>query len=346
MSGGVAFDDQAMIKYIGSKRMLLPVLCEIVEQRKAHSFVDLFSGTSRVGHAMKARGLQVHANDHNAYAAALARCYVQSDRERVEADAGSLIREFNALPGVPGYFTQTFCEQSRFFQPFNGARIDAIRDAIAAKGLEPELESVLLVALMEAADRVDSTIGIQMAYLKQWAPRSARPLELRLPAILPAIPSGAPSSAHHMDALEAVDVLEGDVFYLDPPYNGHRYLNNYHIWESLVLWDRPEVYGVARKRVDCRARRSPFNFRQSAHTAMQTLIQKISARWLIVSFNNESFFSREEMEEMLAMRGPVEVREQDFRRYIGASIGIHGPTGEKVGTISHLRNKEYIYIVG
>lgn len=334
-----------MIKYIGSKRTLLPALCEIVEQRKARSFVDLFSGTSRVGHAMKARGLQVQANDHNAYAAALARCYVQSDRERVAADAEALIRELNALPGAPGYFTQTFCEQSRFFQPFNGARVDAIRDAIAAKGLEPELESVLLVALMEAADRVDSTTGIQMAYLKQWAPRSARPLELRLPAILPAVPSGA-CSAHRLDALEAAEVLEGDIFYLDPPYNGHRYLNNYHIWESLVLWDRPEVYGVARKRVDCRARRSPFNSRQSARIAMQTLIRQIRAQWLIVSFNNESFFSRAEMEEMLATRGPVEVLEHDFRRYVGATIGIHGPTGAKVGTISHLRNKEYIYIVG
>ena len=31
---------------------------------------------------------------------------------------------------------------------------------------------MLIVSLMEAADRVDSTTGVQMAFLKQWAARS------------------------------------------------------------------------------------------------------------------------------------------------------------------------------
>jgi len=42
-----------------------------------------------------------------------------------------------------------------------------------------------LTSLIEAADRVDSTTGVQMAYVKQWAPRSAKPLELRVPELLP-----------------------------------------------------------------------------------------------------------------------------------------------------------------
>ena len=84
-----------------------------------------------------------------------------------------IIHELNALPGQAGYFTETFCERSRFFQPKNGARIDAIREFIESKDFEPELKAVLLVSLMEAADRVDSTTtGVQMAYLKKWAARS------------------------------------------------------------------------------------------------------------------------------------------------------------------------------
>ena len=38
---------------------------------------------------------------------------------------------------------------------------------------------------MLAADRVDSTTGLQMAYLKQWAPRAHQDLELRRPDLLP-----------------------------------------------------------------------------------------------------------------------------------------------------------------
>lgn len=248
-----------MIKYIGSKRTLIPVILDVI--RRAGDFdtvADLFSGTSRVGHALKGAGYRVLANDHNAYAATLARCYVQADAEDVLADVRKLVREFNGLPGRAGYFTDTFCVRSRFFQPKNGERIDAIRDAIAAKHLEPELEAVVLVSLMEAADRVDSTTGLQMAYLKSWAPRAHNDLELRVPDVLPRATKGK-GEAFSMEALDAAGQLRADVTYLDPPYNQHSYLGNYHVWESLVRWDKPEVYGIACKRVDVRERRSIFN---------------------------------------------------------------------------------------
>ena len=36
---------------------------------------------------------------------------------------------------------------------------------------------------------------------------------------------------------------------------------------------------------------------------------------------------------------------RSFKRYVGAQIGIHNLRGEKVGTVSHLRNKEFVYVV-
>jgi adenine-specific DNA-methyltransferase len=338
-----------LIKYIGSKRTLIPVILEAVRRAShARTVIDLFSGTARVGHALKAEGYRVLANDHNAYAATLATCYVQADAEDVLEDASRLVREFNALPGAPGYFTETFCIQSRFFQPKNGERVDAIREAIADKGLPPELEAVLLVSLMEAADRVDSTTGLQMAYLKQWAPRSFNDLELRVPRVLPRAAQGK-GRATCLDALEAAKQLEGDVAYIDPPYNQHSFLGNYHVWESLVCWDKPPVYGVACKRIDVRERRSVFNSRPNFAEAMRQLFDWIRAPVLIVSFNNEGYLSRTEMEGMLASLwgGGAEVttREHDFKRYVGAQIGIYDPAGKKVGRVSHLTNKEFVYVV-
>ena len=32
-------------------------------------------------------------------------------------------------------------------------------------------------------------------------------------------------------------------------------------------------------------------------------------------------------------------------RYIGARIGIYNPAGEKVGKVSHLANREYLFFV-
>lgn len=331
-----------MIKYLGSKRLLVPRIVAAVRALAPEGgrVLDLFSGTARVGHALKRRGYFVVANDHNRFAHALARCYVQADGGRWRDPAARLLAELAALPPRPGYFTETFCERARFFHPRNGARIDAMRERIRAWGLEADLEAVLLVALMEAADRVDSTTGVQMAYLKTWAPRALNALELRLPEILP-----GPGLALGKDAEQVAAGVEADVAYLDPPYNQHSYRGNYHVWETLVRWDAPEVYGVACKRVDCRTQRSRFNSRREIHAVLEQVVQAVRARHLIVSFSDEGYVARGELEDVLARRGHVAVLEIDFRRYVGAQIGIYDPRGRKVGRVSHLRNREHLFFV-
>ncbi len=334
------------IKYLGSKRQFVPLIAGVVEQlRPAGTVLDLFSGTSRVGAALKRRQYRVLANDYLACAEVVARCYVEADGTPEQLrQAGLLIDEFNRLPPSAGYFTDVFCEKSRFLQPKNGARVDAVREEIERKDLDPELRAIVLVSLMEAADRVDSTTGVQMAFLKQWAPRASNDLELRLPEIAPRAEAGK-GRAHRMDAAEAVEVLEADIAYLDPPYNQHSYLGNYHVWESLVLWDKPEHYGVACKRVDCRERKSDFNSKKKFRASWERIVDRVRARHLIVSFSDEGFLDRSEMEAVLARRGKVQVIENDYRRYVGARIGVFNPSGEKVGRVSHLRNKEYLYVV-
>ncbi len=332
-----------MIKYLGSKRVLVPTLLALTEELEGvRSVLDLFSGTSRVGHALKRAGYRVVANDHNAYAATLARCYVEAD-DALAPEAERLLAELRRLPGRPGYFTQTFCVESRFLQPKNGERIDAIRARIAALALPPTLEAILLTSLMEAADRVDSTTGVQMAYLKQWALRAHNDLELRLPELLPRSPHG-PGRARQDEALDAADE-EVDLAYLDPPYNQHRYHGNYHVWETLVRGDAPETYGVAKKRIDARHRRSPFNSRVEFAAAISAVLDRLRARHIILSFNDEGFLARSDAEAMLGRLGRVRVVERAHKRYVGAQIGIFNPAGQKVGEVSHLTNKELLYVV-
>ena len=119
-----------MIKYLGSKRVLLPMILDIVdgvaETHGVRSVVDLFSGTSRVGHGLKARGYQVFSNDHNAYAATLARCYVEADADDLIEEARSWLDHLSRLEGRPGYFTRTFCEEARCLgsAPGEGSELD------------------------------------------------------------------------------------------------------------------------------------------------------------------------------------------------------------------------------
>jgi len=335
-----------MIKYLGSKRALLPPIVEAVKALlpQGGRVCDLFSGTARVGHALKGQGFGVWSNDHNAYAHALATAYVQADRD-VWADRAALVlNDLTRTRPEAGWFTQTFCEDARFFHPDNGARIDAMRDRIEVMGLEPELKAIAMVSLMEAADRVDSTAGVHMAYMKAWAPRALKPLALRMPDLQPAVPTRS-CRATQADAIEIAGQFDGDLVYLDPPYNQHSYLGNYHCWESLVLWDKPETYGVANKRIDVRTRKSAFNSKPGIGPALEAVVATIRAPNLIVSFNDEGYLTRDQLVEMLSARGHVQVVEIARPRYVGARIGIHNPKGEKVGAVGRLRNIEYLFVV-
>jgi len=334
-----------VIKYLGSKKRLIPVLGSMLEASGGRTALDLFTGTTRVAQEFKRRGVYVTAVDTATYSDAFGQCWIELDADQV--DRGGLddaLGYLNALPGQAGYFTEAFCERARYLQPFNGERVDAIRAAIEEEYRGTWLYPVLLTALLLAADRVDSTTGLQMAYLKQWSERSYRPLNLVAPDLIPG--SGRMLRG---DALELADALPPvDFAYLDPPYNQHRYFTNYHVWETLVRWDAPQTYGVANKRIDSRddTTKSAFNSRRQMPQALRALIAMLDCEMLVLSYNNESWLTRDELIEACAPRGAVEVIDVDSRRYVGAQIGVYNPAGERVGEVGHLRNVEHLIIAG
>lgn len=335
-----------MIKYLGSKRTLVPTLGDMAVATEARTAVDLFTGTTRVAQEFKRRGIEVTAADVASYSEVLSDCYIGSDADLVDHELlDAELARLADLPGARGYFTETFCEQARFFQPKNGVRIDAVRQAIERDHPPGSpLRPILLTSLMLAADRVDSTTGVQMAYLKQWAPRSHAELELRRPDLLPG--PGRTLTGDVMDTVGAIGPV--DLAYVDPPYNQHRYFANYHIWETLVRWDEPEHYGIACKRVDTRERSSVFNSKRSMPTALADVLGRLRAEVVVVSYNDESWITPEEMTTSLRAAGHAEVALLAFdrKRYVGAQIGIHNRSGERVGAVGRLRNVEYLFVAG
>ncbi|MDX6697379.1 MAG: adenine-specific DNA-methyltransferase [Solirubrobacteraceae bacterium] len=331
-----------MIKYLGSKRTLVPLIERVVGELPARTACDLFAGTTRVGQALRRRGLAVLSNDTASYSEAFGRAYVQAGPEVDRAALRRRLAELDALPGQPGYFTRAFCHQARYLRPENGARVDAIRAAIDELDVSEVERGLLLTSLVEAADRVDSTVGLQMAYLKRWAPRARNPLALREPEAVP----GPCGSVAREDAGTLAPALDVDLVYVDPPYNQHSYFSNYHVWETLVRGDEPDTYGVANKRVDCRERKSPWNSRRTAPAALEDLLERVEAPWLLVSLNAEGFHDPAAVGERLAQRGYVARLPVGVKRYVGAQIGIHAPDGRKVGRVSHVRTTEYLLLAG
>ena len=137
------------------------------------------------------------------------------------------------------------------------------------------------------------------------------------------------------------------------------------MWETLVAWDAPEAYGVARKRIDSRdpSTRSAFNSKRTMPDALRRVVRDLDCQLLVVSYNDEAWLNADELEAVCREGGGVGGRggtgdtggtgerevvtlSFDSARYVGAQIGIHNPAGDKVGKVSHLSNHELLVIAG
>ena len=86
--------------------------------------------------------------------------------------------------------------------------------------------------------------------------------------------------------------------------------------------------------------------RSEIQRAFSDLVTSLRAPYLLVSFNDEGHLHTGAIERLLTQRGYVASVSLDFKRYVGAQIGIFNPEGERVGAVSHLRNREHLFLVG
>ena len=241
--------------------------------------------------------------------------HVVFDSDRL-AEATNVLNHLRQVSPVDGWFTETYCRKSRYFTPENGARIEGIRHAIDQLDLDDELRCVALTSLMEAADRVDSTVGVQMAYLKKWAPRALQPLRLRDPEPLPRSPHGK-AEVHRLEAREAAATLEADVAYLDPPYNQHPYGSNYFMLNLLCEYKPPaDISNVSGIPVDWN--RSRYNQRKNAEDALFEVIENCNAKFVLISYNSEGFITPQCFLDRLGALGKVTMLETPYNTFRGS----------------------------
>lgn len=317
------------VKYAGSKLKLLPHIIPMVcGLRDVHTVLDGFSGSTRVSQALYQTGrFAVTSNDISAWSSVFARCYLKADRPAEHYQ--QFIDRLNALEGREGWFTEHYGEaddgMKHPFQRKNTLRLDAIREEIAAWRNAGEVdrttECVLLTSLMLALDCVDSTLGHFTSYLKQWSKRSYGDLSLRLPRLC------------YDSRFPEAEVVRGDIFdllhgpaeydlaYFDPPYGSNnskmppsrvRYASYYHFWTSVVLNDRPAVFGKAARREDSRDNLSASVFedyhmtdsgRNVAMDAIERLIAATPAHYILLSYSSSGRASRDELLDILHTHG-------------------------------------------
>lgn len=176
-----------------------------------------------------------------------------------------------------------------------------------------------------------NTSGLFKAYHHGWGGRTGTALYRILSDLTLAPPilwdNGRGNRVTQMDAQALADgwgALIGpppDIVYLDPPYNQHPYGSNYHLLNTLALWDRPDVppFGPGSKsaiRTDWRReRRSAFNHAAGALAALCQLVDALPARWVLLSYSTDGNIPTGDLLCAFARRGATWLLPRRYKRY-------------------------------
>ena len=334
------------IKYIGSKLKLIPYILHLARKVDAHTVLDAFSGTTRVSQAFAKSGYRVLCNDIAIWSEVFGTCYLLNKKRPEEYQP--LIDHLNSLPPMDGWFTQMYGGQpnggcavqpdglKRPWQIHNTRKLDAIRQEIEKLELNKVDKAIALTSLILALDQVDNTLGHFVSYLREWSPRSYNNLVLKVPALF------LTSEEHQVFREDVFDLLPRvsvDLAYFDPPYGSNndkmppsrvRYASYYHIWTTICLFDKPDVFGKARRRKDTsdviatsvfEEYRRGSDSRYLVVSAIERLIREVNAKWVILSYSSGGRATAEELDEVIRRNGKLlEVLEIDYKSNVMASM--------------------------
>ena len=330
---------------------------EEVSVLDVHTVLDAFSGTTRVSQIFAQMGLDTTANDISEWSEVFGNCYLKSCRP--DAFYQEIIDMLNSLEGCDGWFTEHYGGSGETgkkpFQRHNTRKLDAIRDRMDTLGLEYVDKCVLLTSLIRALDAVDNTLGHYASYLSGWSPRSYRTMKMEVPRRFPLI---SENTVLKGDVFEALG-HHYDLIYFDPPYGSNnekmppsrvRYASYYHLWKTVILNDRPELFGKACRRADSKdpvctsvfeEYRKDENGKHIAMEAIDRLIGNADARYILLSYSSGGRATKNELAEIMNTHGRLlRIREIDCRKHVMSQMSWTDRWTNDYGP-----NKEFLFLI-
>lgn len=322
-------------RYLGNKYRLLPFITEVISAECGNfdTFADIFAGTGAVSSAYTDKILITNDILYSNYL-----CHLTwfSDEPFEKAKIEKYIDFYNTgFTFEENYMTANFSDT--YFSRANCSKIGFIREHIEneykAGKINNHERAMLITSLLYGIDKIANTCGHYDAYRKgAELPKSFTMCAPEPNAYL------KHNYCYNVDANELVKNICADVVYIDPPYNSRQYSDAYHLIENIACWQKPEVFGVARK-MDRTALKSKYCTR-AAPTAFADLIKNLNAKYIVVSYNNmakkgddrsNARISDTEILNILQTKGSVKIFSEQFRAFTA-------------GKSQHFDNEERLFV--
>ena len=307
------------MNYIGSKYKLSYFISSSVksivgEDLSDKIFCDLLAGTGVVGRNFKKEVKKVISNDMEFYSYVLNKNYIENHEF---LDNEIYIKELNETNGEEGFIFNEYSENGKanrlYFSEHNGKKIDAIRTKIEFWKTEKKISSALyyflLASLLESADKVANTASVYGAFLKKIKKTAQKELILE-PAIFEI--NSHSHEVYNEDSNLLIKKIEGDILYLDPPYNAREYGANYHLLNTIAKYDNFTPKGKTGLRDYSK---STFCKKKEVEKSFDDLIKNANFKYIFLSYNNEGIMSSETIKKILSNYGKYDLLTTEYQRF-------------------------------
>ena len=368
-----------LIAYIGNKRRLLPfienVFLEILDKDKnIKSALDLFAGSGSVSRLLKTLDLEVYSNDWEYYSYILNYAHIRINIEETKnmfIHTGGLqntietINNINRIKNKDRYISKYYSPKNDynpdlknerlFYTQYNGTKIDIIRHNIEElyknNAINQKEYFYLIASLIYEAATHTNTSGVFKAFHSGFGGRNKDALSRILtPISLKELPlyNGKKGYVSMLDANEfAIKNKDKkfDLVYLDPPYNQHQYGSNYHLLNTIALWDKPKInkniYINGKKtdkggiRKDWIKTKSDYCYKKTAKNSLINLLDNINANHIVMSYSTDGIIEFDDLISILENKGDLKIATSEYVKYRGAKRSI----------VNKTKNIEYLFII-
>lgn len=307
------------MNYIGSKYRLSNFIAETIntvvgKDLSQKIFCDLFAGTGIVGRNFKSVVKQVISNDLEYYSYVLNQNYIGNN---TALKYQPLIESLNNLEGKEGNifteYTENGAANRKYFSEYNGKKIDAIRQQMEewkiSGTITENIYYFLLASLLESADKIANTASVYGAYLKQLKKTAQKEIVL-LPALFENTDNK--HKVYNEDSNTLIQKIKGDILYLDPPYNAREYGANYHLLNTIALYDTFTPAGKTGLR---QYNRSSYCKKNEVTNAFESLVHAADFEFIILSYNNEGLMAPELIQSILKKFGKYQLFTTNYQRF-------------------------------
>ncbi len=355
------FLTKQIIAYIGNKRRLLDLIYKAIQTiikdvKPGLRFFDVFAGSGIVSRLGKELNFEIFTNDWEEYSFILNNGFIRTNNRDIprvfgsENDLMNLMEELNNLPDpkasdcyISKYFAPKsfnvddvdFRKERLFYTRDNALTIDKIRNYIEKNYPNedrPEARNILLSLLIYEVATHTNTSGVFKAFHKGFGghnrdaiKRILSPIRMSKPIL---IDSDFPVHVYQEDSNKLIKKIKDiDIAYLDPSYNQHQYGSNYHMLNTIALWNKIpasldlDEQGVLKEKAAIRKdwvkTKSNYCYQDSAVSSFQDLIENLDARHILISYSTDGIIPFDVMKDICAQKGKISIVTNGYTKYRG-----------------------------